>query len=147
MIGQCSEMMLIPPSMLTKSASYAFELEKWARTFPRSSLKIIHTDSLSRYSQQVLNETFTFLGLPPVDVGKQSRFCVRGKAGVMDVLRESDLNISFGTNGSSAATLKVGDCETLNEPTTHVDPINGAVHHYIEPQLQERLKRSPPLLP
>eukprot|EP00962_Isochrysis_galbana_P034857 scaffold11876_cov105-Isochrysis_galbana.AAC.3 len=41
---------------------------------------------MTRGAQRIMNETFDFLRLPRVDVGSKSRFCVRGKAGVMDVL-------------------------------------------------------------
>jgi hypothetical protein len=50
---------------------------------------VIVTDEMTRGAQRIMNETFDFLRLPRVDVGAKSRFCVRGKAGVMDVLHRS----------------------------------------------------------
>ena len=143
---------MLPPAALQKSGSYAVELERWARIFPRSQIKARHrprhrlrhrprrrvgesrcahgesapgslapgsggretrrgiharshpladwkvivTDELTRGSQRIMNETFDFLQLPRMPIGNQSRFCVRGKAGVMDVLHASELNITIG---------------------------------------------------
>ena len=54
----------------------------WFKKFPREQLLIIHTDELSTSAQSIMNQTFAHIGLPTVDVGKKSRFCVRGKSGV-----------------------------------------------------------------
>ena len=80
-------MMLVPPSAVQKSATYAVELEKWAQIFPPSQLMIINTDDMSSHAQHVMNETFAFIGIPPVDVGQKTRFCVRGKAGAMSACK------------------------------------------------------------
>jgi hypothetical protein len=39
-VAGCSEMMLLPPGLLLKSASYGAELEKWAALFPREQIKV-----------------------------------------------------------------------------------------------------------
>ena len=62
-----------------------------ARAHPPADWKVIVTDELTRGSQRIMNETFDFLQLPRMPIGNQSRFCVRGKAGVMDVLHASEL--------------------------------------------------------
>lgn len=143
-VGSCSEMMMLPPAALQKSGSYAVELERWARIFPRSQIKVIVTDELTRGSQRIMNETFDFLQLPRMPIGNQSRFCVRGKAGVMDVLHASELNITIGHDTSEhahllAPQLKVGDCEP-DSGHAH-DEATGSDLHRIEPRVQERLRR------
>uniref|UniRef100_A0A7S4BE37 Sulfotransferase domain-containing protein n=2 Tax=Chrysotila carterae TaxID=13221 RepID=A0A7S4BE37_CHRCT len=132
---QCSEMMLAPPSAVLKSATYAAEIERWAKVFPPDQLMVIDTDDLTRRRQQLMNETFNFLGLSAVDVGSQSRFCVKGKAGVMDVLHAEDVNISFS---GKTARLQVGDCES-DTATMHDE--RGVMHHNIDPTLQAQLRR------
>jgi len=134
-VGQCSEMMMVPPSCIMKSASYAVELERWAQIFPPSQLKVIATDDFAASAQRTMNETFAFLGLPAVNVGGQSRFCVRGKAGVMDVLKAADLNIAIGSNQTSRGEnekIKVGDCEGDSQKEKK---------HVFEPELDARLRR------
>ncbi|KAL3911269.1 MAG: hypothetical protein SGPRY_008756 [Prymnesium sp.] len=84
LVDKCSESMLSPESALNKGLSYAPELRQWARLFSPEQLKVIHTDDLASSAQRILNSTFKFLGLDPVDVGTDSRFCVHGKAGVLD---------------------------------------------------------------
>ena len=53
-------------------------------------------------------------------VGEQSRFCVRGKAGVMDVLNASEnaIDLAAGASGKSSRSLKVGPapCSLLPAP-------------------------------
>ena len=39
-VARCSEMMLLPPGAVLKSATYAVELEKWAALFPREQIKV-----------------------------------------------------------------------------------------------------------
>ena len=60
---------------LTKGASYAEELERWAAVFSRSQLRVIHTDELSdpRSAQRLMDDLFRFLGLPAIPIGNQTR--------------------------------------------------------------------------
>lgn len=140
-VAQCSEFMMVPGNPLVKGARYADNLESWFREFPREQLLIIHTDDLTTSTQSVMNTTFAHLGLPVVNVGTQSRFCVRGKAGVISVLRESDLhlhlgeNVTDGTDGSDPNKLQVGDCETDAGNAPNV------TRHSIAPELEQRMRR------
>ena len=87
-----------------------------------------------------MNATFAHLGLPMVDVGRQSRFCVRGKAGVIDMQHARDHSLTLGaatptaatTEGGGGAPLQIGDCAG-SKP--------GAPRHPIEPALEARLRR------
>eukprot|EP00908_Phaeocystis_cordata_P016957 Transcript_28276.p1 GENE.Transcript_28276~~Transcript_28276.p1 ORF type:complete len:701 (+),score=205.47 Transcript_28276:257-2104(+) len=138
-VSQCSEFMMVPGNPLVKGARYAENLESWLKEFPREQLLIIHTDDLTTATQAVMNTTFAHLGLPTVDVGTQSRFCVRGKAGVIGVLKESDLHLHLGENDAGEAPdpnkLQVGDCEP--------DPGNApnVTRHRITPELEQRMRR------
>ena len=105
---------------------------------------------------QVMNVTFRFLGLEPIDIGQQSRFCVHGKAGVMDVLSEDENDVDIASNGvglalptpgkawtaggsvKSRRRLNVGDC--TNDPEGMVTTASGALHHKLEPALEARLR-------
>jgi len=138
-VAQCSEFMMVPGNPLVKGARYAENLESWFREFPREQLLVIHTDDLTTATQAVMNQTFAHLNLPMVNVGTQSRFCVRGKAGVISVLRESDLHLHLGENVTGEAadpnTLQVGDCETDAGNAPNV------TRHSIDPVLEQRMRR------
>ena len=141
LIGHCSEMMLFPPGALVKGATYAEELEEWAKVFPRSSLKVIHTDELSAYTnaQRIMDDTFAFLGLPKISIGNETRMCVHGKAGVMDVLNQFEGSVRIGTKGVAPDQLNVGRCDGLNVGM-HRDAFTGALHHDISPALTRRMR-------
>ncbi len=109
-------------------------------------MQVIHTDDLYSHAQRVMNETFTFLGLDPVNVGTKTRFCVHGKAGVIDVLHSSEKALHLGSQGDQEAerdrespTLQIGDCES--DATSRPDAATGAPHHAIEPGLEARLRK------
>ena len=138
LLGHCSEMMLTPPGALAKGTMYASELEKWARLFRRDQLKVLHTDELSQRPQQLMDETFDFLSLQRIDIGNETRMCVHGKAGVMDVLNAFEGSVRIGTNGAAATPkLHVAGCDLHGG--MHDDPLTGAKHHYIEPILERRM--------
>ena len=141
-VGPCSEFMMVPGNPLLKGANYAKHIETWLATFPREQLHVVHTDDLTTATQRVMNETFTHLGLPTVDVGTQSRFCVRGKSGVINVLKQSELGLHIGDNGTDGTDgvqdptkLQVGDCENDAGNAPNVS------RHSIDPQLEARLRR------
>ena len=141
-VGPCSEFMMVPGNPLLKGANYAKHLETWFAHFPREQLYVIHTDDLTTATQRVMNETFAHLGLPTVDVGKQSRFCVRGKSGVINVLKQSELGLHIGDNGTDGTDgvqdptkLQVGDCENDAGNAPNVS------RHSIDPALEARLRR------
>ena len=143
LLGHCSEMMLFPPGALLKGATYAEELENWAKLYPRSQLKVIHTDELSdtRSAQRVMDETFRFLGLAPIDVGNETRMCVHGKAGVMDVLNAFEGSVRIGDKTAAPEKLNVGACDTVKlVQGMHIDRATGAMHHDIEPELLKRMR-------
>eukprot|EP00966_Prymnesium_polylepis_P203433 4713104-Prymnesium_polylepis.1 len=150
LVAKCSEAMLTPSSALGKGLVYAQELEEWAKLFPRKQLRVIHTDDLAGSAQQVMNSTFRFLGLEPIDIGSQSRFCVHGKAGVMDVLNEDEHDVDIGAGAAGGARpagskdpkswrrLQVGACD--DDPEGMVTAASGAPHHKLEPELERRLR-------
>lgn len=149
-VMQCSEMMLMPPSMLTKGAMYSTELERWAHIFTNKQLLVIDTDDLTRKPQQQMNETFEFLGLPNVNVGAKTKFCVRGKEGIMDVLHEKEKGIFFEDedekgNASSGdhevrkGHIKVGDCDQ-NSDNVGMHTENGVAKHNISPALEQQMR-------
>jgi len=141
LLGHCSEMMLFPPGALAKGATYAEELEKWASVFDRSQLKVLHTDELAdpRSAQRLMDETFAFLGLPAVPIGNETRMCVHGKAGVMDVLNAFEGSVRIGTKDVAPELLNVGTCDKPPKGM-HREPRYGALHHDIEPALLRRLR-------
>ena len=111
----CSELMLQPMGALMKSASYAEALEEWVKTFPREQIKVINTDDLERGAQRIMNETFDHIGLPRVDVGTKSRFCVRGKQGVIDILKDEENKVRIGKNETlheENVKVKIDDCDS-----------------------------------
>jgi hypothetical protein len=142
LVGHCTEMMLFPPGALTKGALYAEQLEEWAKFFPRAQLRVIHTDELTdpRRAQAVMDETFRFLGLRPITIGNETRMCVHGKAGVMDVLNAFEGSVKIGSKDAAPEQLSVGACESSRTATgMHRDPTTGAMHHDITPSLEERM--------
>ena len=66
---------------------------------------------------------------------------MRGKAGVISVLREADLHLHLGENatdgadGADPAKLQVGECE----PDAGNAP--NVTRHTIEPELEQRMRR------
>merc|ERR1719382_315737 len=86
-----------------------------------------------------MNDTFGFLGIKPVNVGEKSRFCVRGKAGVVEVLHEDDRTISFDGNSTAqrAVALKVGDC--TNDGLS-MQMKGGVSKHAISPTVENWLR-------
>lgn len=109
-----------------------------------SQLRVIHTDELSERPQAVMDATFGFLGLQTIDIGKDTRMCVHGKAGVMDVLNAFEGSVRIGKDGNSSAvaldTLHVARCD--NDPRGMVrDPATGALHHVIPRALLTRMRR------
>ncbi|KAL1500608.1 hypothetical protein AB1Y20_013260 [Prymnesium parvum] len=148
LVMRCSESMLTPESALAKGLAYSKELRAWAELFPRSQLLVIHTDDLASSAQRIMNATFSFLGLTPVDVGTQSRFCVHGKAGVMDVLQEDDNEIDIRgqtphtgdepPNPKAYRRLHVGPCG--EDEAGMLKTSSGALHHKIDAELQQRLR-------
>ena len=77
-------------------------------------------------------------------VGGKTRFCVRGKAGVIDVLHSSEKSLHLGARsdaekGEESPALQIGDCES--DAKSHPDATTGAPHHAIEPKLEARLRR------
>ena len=70
--------------------------------------------------------------------------CVHGKAGVMDVLNAFEGNVRIGSKGNSTEVaeprLFVAPCDR-GHGTTHTDADTNALHHDIEPQLEERLRK------
>lgn len=103
-------------------------------------VQVIHTDDIDNNGARLMNETFKFLGLPPVDVGGKTRFCVRGKAGVIDMQHARDHSLTLGaatpttatTEGGGGAPLQIGDCAGSSP---------GARRHPVEPALEARLRR------
>ena len=99
--------LLLPRPPFGRSSSQVFGWEQ---------LKVIAVEELSAAPQRVMNETFTFLGLPAVAVGNRSRFCVRGLHGVMKVPGRKDSVVMQNSSGgveSAAADgerVSVGDC-------------------------------------
>mgnify|MGYP002060606118 FL=1 len=139
-LAKAAEMMLSPPLMVEKSATYAHWLEEWARTFPRSQMLVVHTDDLTTQPQRVMGEVFDLLGLPHVDVGAKTRFCVQGKAGVMDIIRRKDAAETFIANASHS----LGDCggsDARGLPPGMVRDTAGVLQHEIDPLLAARLMR------
>ena len=146
LIGQCSEMMLFPPGALTKGSSYAEELERWAQLFPKDQMKVLHTDELANpiRAQKIMDETFGFLGLHPISIGNETRMCVHGKAGVMDVLNSFESSVRIGTKGAAPEQINVGRCDITSKVAPagmHREEKFGALHHTIEPKLLKRLRR------
>ena len=140
-VGHCSEMMLFPPGALTKGASYAEELERWAEVYSRSQLRVIHTDELSdpRSAQRLMDDLFTFLGLPAIPIGNQTRMCVHGKAGVMDVLNAFEGSVRIGAKDVAPEHLNVGACDST--PAGMVREAKyGALHHVIRETTSRRLR-------
>ena len=139
----CSELMLQPMGALMKSASYAEALEEWVKTFPREQIKVINTDDLERGAQRIMNETFDHIGLPRVDVGTKSRFCVRGKQGVIDILKDEENKVRIGKNETlheENVKVKIDDCDS-DPAATHRDPQTGALHHNVSPKVEARLRK------
>ena len=66
---------------------------------------------------------------------------MRGKAGVISVLREADLHLHLGENatdgadGADPTKLQVGECE----PDAGNAP--NVTRHTIEPELEQRMRR------
>ena len=143
-IGRCSEMMLFPPAALLKGSSYAEELNRWASVFPRDQIKVIHTDELSKPlgAQRIMDETFRFIGIGTVGVGRDTRMCVHGKAGVMDVPNVAEGELHVGSNGTGARSLDVGKCnqDTEGGAGMHQHESTGALHYNIDLELQERMR-------
>jgi hypothetical protein len=117
---------------------------------------VIHTDDMTRNAQAVMNSTFDFLGLHRIAIApKDTRVCVRGKAGVMDSTSDFEANLKFvdhsgkaggGTrvdeaphNAGREKTVEVGDCD-MEPEGMHRVPGSGALHHNIEPALLRRLR-------
>ena len=103
---------------------------------------MIHTDELSepQRAQRLMDETFAFLGLPGIPIGNETRMCVHGKAGVMDVLNAFEGSVRIGTRDVAPEHLNVGKCETVVAPAgMHREPKYGALHHTIAPELLARL--------
>jgi len=145
LLGHCSEQMLSPPGALQKGAMYGAELEKWAAVIgSRSQIKVIHTDELSWRPQQLMDETFDFLGLQRIPIGNETRMCVHGKAGVMDVLNAFEGSVRIGANGNDTATiaeqLHVAPCDP-GPGRTHSDHDTSALHHDINPWLEQRMRK------
>mmetsp|Transcript_77207 Transcript_77207/g.153252 ORF Transcript_77207/g.153252 Transcript_77207/m.153252 type:complete len:143 (-) Transcript_77207:222-650(-) len=121
---------------------YADELEKWANMFPREQLRVIHTDDLSQKPQKIMDDIFKFLHLSPIDIGRDTRMCVHGKAGVMDVLNMFENSVRIGSNSSVTTDnpeLRVAACDQSPEDM-HREPLTGAMHHNIDPELHLRLR-------
>ena len=140
LLGWCSEQMLQPPNLLRRGAQYAEELEKWARVVSRSNMLVINTDELSSRPQAIMDETFTFIGLPPVRISNQTRMCVSGKAGVMDVLNEFEGSVRIGshTTRMDVPGVQVMPCE--KGASMRQDPASGAEHYAIESRLLQRMR-------
>ena len=114
---------------------------RWGRSlFPREQLKVIHTDDLAdpRNSQRVMDATFDFLRLPRIKIGNDTRVCVQGKNGVMDVLSETENTFLIGKK-RGLPKLNVGACETSREGM-HIDERTGAQHHDVPPELLRRMR-------
>jgi len=101
---------------------------------------VIHTDELSvaGRAQRLMDETFDFLQLPRISIGNETRMCVHGKAGVMDVLNAFEGSVRIGEKGVAPETLNVGRCDT--PVGMHLDPRTGAMHHDIDEALNNRLR-------
>jgi len=144
LLGHCSEMMLFPPGALIKGSQYGEQLEEWARHFPREQLRVIHTDELSGQgrAQAVMDATFRFLGLPPIILpANETRMCVHGKAGVMDVLNAFEGSVRIGSAHAAPEQLNVGACDTTAQVVgMHRDGATGALHHDIDPDLLRRMR-------
>ena len=78
----------------------------------------------------------------PIPIGNETRVCVRGKAGVMDVLNAFEGNLKIGAKGKAAADkLQVGTCESAVTPEgMHREEKYGALHHDIAPALLKRMR-------
>ena len=103
---------------------------------------MIHTDELSdpRRAQEIMDETFEFLGLPKIPIGNQTRMCVHGKAGVMDAQNAFEASVSIGQNAATQkSSLNVAACDKPRKGT-HREPRYGAIHHDISPALLKRLR-------
>ncbi len=100
---------------------------------------MIHTDDLTNHAGAIMNATFDFLGLSRVPVGRGTRVCVHGKAGVMDVLNAFEGGIHIGRSGRDDAKLQVADCDVEAEGM-HRHAATGALHHDIEPDLLARMR-------
>ena len=143
LLGHCSEMMLYPPGALQKGSLYAESLEEWAKLFPRSQLKVVHTDDMELHAQEIMDETFDFLSMQRINVGNDTRVCVHGKSGVIDVLNAFEGSLKIGDTGSipEPEKLSVARCESAKVTKgMHRDKRSGALHHDIEPQLLARLR-------
>jgi hypothetical protein len=103
--------------------------------------QVLHTDELAdpRSAQRLMDETFAFLGLPAVPIGNETRMCVHGKAGVMDVLNAFEGSVRIGTKDVAPELLNVGTCDKPPKGM-HREPRYGALHHDIEPALLRRLR-------
>ena len=110
---------------------------------PREQIKVINTDDLERGAQRIMNETFDHIGLPRVDVGTKSRFCVRGKQGVIDILKDEENKVRIGKNETlheENVKVKIDDCDS-DPAATHRDPQTGALHHNVSPKVEARLRK------
>ena len=88
-----------------------------------------------------MDETFDFLDLPRIDIGNRTRVCVKGKAGVMDVLNQFEGRVEIGGKASQPETVKVGDCDnSIGGDEMHQEESTGALHHNIDPQLNQRMR-------
>ena len=79
----------------------------------------------------------------PIDIGNETRMCVHGKAGVMDVLNAFEGSVRIGLKGNATITaeprLHVAPCDP-GTGTTHVDAATKAVHHDVDPFIEKRLR-------
>ena len=130
----------LPAGRAHEGSMYAAELEEWAKLFPRAQLRVLHTDDLTRRAQPMMDDLFRFLGLPPIRVqANETRMCVHGKAGVMDVLNAFEGSVRIGERSAPEA-LDVGRCGAI-AAGMHREPTTGALHHDIEPELLARMRR------
>ena len=107
---------------------------------------MIHTDELSdtRRAQSVMDDTFTFLGLAKISIGNETRMCVHGKAGVMDVLNKFEGSVRIGDKIVAPDTLNVGRCDSAGGVTPEGmrrEPRYGALHHIVDEALLRRMRR------
>lgn len=102
---------------------------------------MIAVEELSAAPQQVMNETFGFLGLPAVGVGNRSRFCVRGLHGVMKVPGRKDSVVMQNTSGAVASAAADGEGVAVGDCGGEATGGAGTKKYAIDPAIEKPLRR------
>ena len=91
----------MPGNPLIKGARYADNLESWFKEFPREQLLVIHTDDLTTATQVSPNPNPNPNPSPNPNPNPNPNLNPNpNQAGVISVLRESDLHLHLGENAT-----------------------------------------------